>query len=85
MQIQPYYQTSGPQQSSYYWGQQSTNGTNAPTATPTNTPPAQAWGTGNGQANASNEFDVNGFMAKMLSPQMQAAMTGSAIANQKKL
>ena len=79
--ISPQYNTTSPQQSSFYWGTQGAgSGTQSQ---PTQQAPAVAWGTGNGDANATNSFDVDAFMTKMLSPQMQAAAQGSSLASLK--
>ena len=71
------YATTRPQQSSYNWAPQSAG--SGTTLQSTNTP-SQAWGTGNGDAQAS--FDPTAYINWMLQPSVQAGFAGMAVRKQ---
>ena len=71
------YSTTTPSQSSYNWAPQTAG--SGTTLQSTNTP-SQAWGTGNGTAQAS--FDPQAYISWMLQPSVQAGFAGMAVKRQ---
>jgi hypothetical protein len=76
IQAQPFYNTTSPVQSQYYWGNHPYAYDQADRANYNNVPyaPAVPWGVQQAQA----PFDVNQFIRSTINPQSQAAAAGSA-------